>query len=267
MKFDRNCLSLETVVARNSRMNVKTTAWIWLFAFAGVRAETNAVDEESAYWQRPDSHALDSKARIVGLLPDGSPPPVVILRPKLRFSPSDIVSSRSVKLGERRMIFEKVVPIELPAVPNPASPEPGDQQAFNDLDSLREELKGTKLVFAGASVFHSKDAPDQPRTFVRFWPEPGAEPIAIWSTADWEYLTGFASFQGGDGQQYGLIMATSASVVEKFSDIDRLSVREYGASPVPGFRKKSLAGFTVVEGKVGAETLAAIEALHELYLQ
>lgn len=121
------------------------------------------------------------------------------------------------------------------------------------------------MVFVGASVFRARDSPGQARTFVRFWPHPNSESVDLWSTADWEYLTGFASYQGADGQQYGLIMATSTSEVESFSEIDSRFGAEYEAPKMPTFGKTDTASFGVVSGKTDNESLSAIRALHELY--
>lgn len=50
------------------------------------------------------------KARVLGKIPDGSPPPPAEPALRVQFTPRDVLSSRAVVAGDQRITFEKVAP-------------------------------------------------------------------------------------------------------------------------------------------------------------
>ena len=73
------------------------------------------------------SYRETGKARVLGKIPDGSPPPPAEPELRIQFTPQDVLASREVIAGDRRIVFEKVAPIQLPSPPAPALlPDPAD---------------------------------------------------------------------------------------------------------------------------------------------
>lgn len=232
---------------------------------ANIRAQV-APSNQSASDSAALAESASNVVKITGPLPDGSPPPLSPPPPKLMFQPNDVIATRVAKVGQRQIIFQRVAPIALPPIPEPApTPAPEDPEIQARLQTVRERYKDTQLVFVGAGVYRSKDHPHEPRTFLRLWPTAKSDPIALWSSADWELLSGFASYEGADGQPYALLMAISVTDVARQADINKRFGRAEGAPAMPDFSQEKTASFVVVGGQEDHATLAPIRALHELY--
>lgn len=209
-----------------------------------------------------NSPVPDGEVKIVGGLPNGSPQPPPEPKPRLVFEPDDIVSSRSRDLGERQVTFQKVAPIALPPIPEPSSAVEGAQnQGFA---ARLGYFKERQFVFVGASAFVTADAPDQPRSYVRYWPTRGGEPVGLWINANLLWMTGFAEFETGE-KVYSLLMAISRVDLKRQADIATRFRQIYQAPEVPHFPDKTRASFVVVEGNPTKEDLAPIQALVDLY--
>ncbi len=207
----------------------------------------------------PDS---SSEVSIVGELPDGTPPPPPEPKPRLVFEPDDIVASRTKDLGERQVTFQKVAPIELPPMAEPAPAVEGiaDQDSSDRLGDYKER----RFVFLGASAYVAADAPDRPRSYVRYWPTPGGKPVGLWINANLLWMTGFAEFET-DETLYSLLMAISRVDLQRQAEIATRSGQEYQAPEVPEFPDETKASFVVVEGNPTEEELAPIQAMVDLY--
>jgi hypothetical protein len=217
------------------------------------------------------------EAKIIGELPDGSASLEAAPAPQLVIDTKDIVSTRTVKVGEARLVIQKVTPVELPSLEEPVTGEikpllqslesdtllrRGESATNDQTRSVRlpQAKPAPPLLFVGATVYQTSGQPDRALTLVRYSPTPDAPPVTFWSSANWNYLTGFSSFADSKGTPYNLLLAASSV------DVSDLSGVSSGASEtVPAFTQGAPASFVIVEGSATEEQLAPIRALHELY--
>ena len=208
------------------------------------------------------SPAPSGEVTIVGDLPDGTPPPPPEPKPRLVFEPDDIVSTRTKDFRERQVTFQKVAPIELPPMPEPTPAVEG--AVAQDFSVQPGDLKERQFVFVGASSYVAADAPDRPRSYMRYWPTPGGEPVGLWINANLLWMTGFAEFETNE-KVYSLLMAISRVDLQRQADIAARFGQEYQAPEMPEFPDETKASFVVVEGNPTEEDMAPIQAMVDLY--
>jgi hypothetical protein len=201
--------------------------------------------------------------QVVDPIADSTSPGLESPPATLDIKPEDILSTKVRDLGDRKLVIQKVVPYDLSAYA--PSPESVVSVAVDETPAkLPEAIRETEFVFIGATVYTSKDQPDQPRTLVQLWPQGSKEPITCWSSANWNWLAGFGSFQGTDGRHYALIMSHSTEDVERMEELHQRFGGTY-QSPTPPEFPAGRATFQVTSGASDAETLAPLQALHDLY--
>ena len=206
-------------------------------------------------------------ARIIGYLPDGSPPPEVSPKPKLIVGAKDIVETKVHSRGGRELTVRKISPTSLAPPRKPVS-LPIDVASPVMQERIHETLEANpneELIIIGASVFRAKNG--TARTFVALWPSGAGgktEPITFWSSADFGYLSGFCSFQGADGATRNLIMAWSIFEIGEISELNQKWVTEYGLPGAPEF-PTGKAAFILASGENAAPLTPAIQDLHDLY--
>jgi hypothetical protein len=129
-------------------------------------------------------------ARILGEIPDGTPPPPAPPKPEFHVAARDVLSTTTHEQGGRTITIREIKPIDLPPPPPPAEPTTVEQDAEFSvrLAEYRETHPKNELLFLGATVFRSKDSP--PRTLVRWWPMGGKGTITFWSSADFALIAG-----------------------------------------------------------------------------
>ena len=212
------------------------------------------------------AHSQDkpSTARIIGSIPDGTPPPPEPPKPKFIVPAKDVLESKSIQQGGRTITVRKIKPIALPPPPPPPEPLSAEAQAAyrERVATYREAHPRTRMMFLSATVFRSKDFP--PRTLVRCWPEGKREMITFWSSADFGLIAGVLSFVDTTGVTYSKMMGWGYADVESMSEINAARLKAYGAPAPPPF-PDGKASFEIIGASIPAEDLAPIQALHDLY--
>ena len=114
-----------------------------------------------------------TSARILGEIPDGTPPPPSQPKPEYYVAARDVLSTTTHKQDGRTITMREIKPITLPAPPPPAKIAVGevDNKFTQRLADYREAHPKNELLFLGATVFRPKDGP--PRTLVHWWPQGG----------------------------------------------------------------------------------------------
>ena len=144
---------------------------------------------------------------ILGNIPAGTPPPPAPPKPPFVVPPSDILATTTHEQGGRTITIRKIKPIELPPPPDSAppaanisNPAPGDGAAASG-----SSHPATHMLSLGATVYRFKDSP--PRTLVQYRPQPEAEAITFWSSADFTLIAGIQGIVAADGRWVILDMA------------------------------------------------------------
>jgi hypothetical protein len=215
--------------------------------------------------------ALPTTARILGNIPDGTPPPPQPPKPVFVVPARDILATTTHQQGGRTITIRKIKPIALPPPPEPTPvPLAATDPAFQErLAEFKERLAAYRALhprsdtlFLSATVYRSEGV--APRTFVRYWPGGTNGEISFWSSADFALISGIHSFADSAGKTHDLFMGWG------YSDTDRMTAmlasrgREYHPPVIPGF-PAGPATYAIVGTAPAAELLMPIQALHDLY--
>ena len=203
--------------------------------------------------------------RILGNIPDGTPPPPAPPKPAFVVPPSDILATTTHEQGGRTITIRKIKPIELPPPPDLAppaanipNPTPGDGAAASG-----SSHPGARMLSLGATVYRFKDSP--PRTLVQYRPQPEAEAITFWSSADFTLISGIQGIVAADGLTYRLVMAWSTTDTTRGTAASASG----GNGPVPPGMPDFADGpatFTIVGTPPADPTvLGPIQSLHDVY--
>ena len=224
-----------------------------------VPAAVCSQDGESPALSRP------AAARILGEIPDGTPPPPAPPKPKFIVPAKDVLATTSQQQGGRTITFQKIKPIALPSPPEPASPvAPIDAAALQDrLAGARESHQKSNMIMLGATVYHFKDSP--PRTLVTYWPEGAEESITFWSSADFSLISGISSFVATDGATCSLFMMWSNQNVARMADLFTVQSREYHGPNMPDFSNGSATFVIFGKQPNNPSVLVPIQSLHDIY--
>ena len=106
-----------------------------------------------------DEKAAPTAARIIGDLPDGTPPPPEPAKPAFIVAARDILDTEIHEEGGRKIIIQEINPIDLP--PPPLAEPPADQSdpAFQArIAAFRAKHPRNELIRIGANVYHLPDS-------------------------------------------------------------------------------------------------------------
>ena len=204
-----------------------------------------------------------STARIIGDLPDGTPPPPEPPKPAFVVASKDILDTQIHEQGGRKITVREINPIDLPPPPlAEPSADKTDPAVQARIAAIRAKHPRNEFIRIGATVYYAPDSTT--RTLVTYWPNTDEQPVTLWSSADFSLLWGFASFVGSDGKTRSLMMTWS----NLYTDIQqRLFARLgklYIAPKIPDL-PAGKATFVVTAGNLTTEALASIQSLHDLY--
>ena len=157
----------------------------------------------------PQAAPAPTFARIIGDLPDGTPPPPEAAKPAFLVASKDILATEIHQQGGRTITVREITPIALPSPPMAEPPSDRTDPAVQArIEAFRAKYPKKELIRIGANVYHSQNS--TPRTLVTYWPNNNDEPpVTLWSSADFSLLWGFASFVGSDGKTRSLMMTWS----------------------------------------------------------
>jgi hypothetical protein len=156
-----------------------------------------------------------------------------------------------------------------PPPPLPALP-PEDPAVIARLAELRENYRGTQLVFLSATVY------DQNRTFLRIYPNGRlVDSVTAWSNLNFHHFSGFSTYRvkdAEDGTLYdlGLLMGIGGIDTRRWKEMAEARGIEYKGPEIPEIPiMPDLAdggpSFVVVEGDVKSPAMDTLEQIHDLY--
>jgi hypothetical protein len=208
--------------------------------------------------------APTATARIIGNIPDGTPPPPQPPKPKYIVPTKDILATTTQQQGGRTITLNRIQPIALPPPPEPAPPSDGfDNAALRErLAENRAEQPKTDLILLSATIYRSQNGP--PRSLVRYWAGGKGGQIAFWSSADFALISGIHCFSDSAATMHGLIMAWGYVDTSLMAARFAARGREYHAPDIPAF-PDGPATFAIVGEQPADEILVSIQSLHDLY--
>ena len=206
---------------------------------------------------------VSSPARILGDLPDGTPPSPEPPKPEFIVAAKDILESKTHQQGGRKITVQRITPIVLPdPVKQEAAITPDSPGIAERIEEFIEENPDAGFLFVGARVYRSEDGAQ--RTFVNLWPQGQGEALSFWSSADFALLSGFSSFIGSDGKTRSIIMAWDIQEIESLGKLTAPLENENGLPPLPIIAEGKVS-FAITSGAATEESLAAVQSLHDLY--
>ena len=209
--------------------------------------------------------APPTTARILGEIPDGTPPLPQPPKPEYQIAARDILSTATHEQGGRTITIRQIKPIDLPPPPAPveAAPAEVDAEFAQRLAEYRETHPKSDLLFLSATVYRSKDSP--PRALVRYWPKGNGGDVAFWSSADFALIAGgINSFVDSAGDCHHLMMAWSKVDIERMAEIWASRGLQYDPPEIPDL-PEGKASFQVIGEQPDAEKVTPIQALHDIY--
>jgi hypothetical protein len=205
-----------------------------------------------------------SAARVLGAIPDGTPPAPEPAKPGFVVAKKDVLDSQVHFQDGRKITVQRIKPIALPP-PAEVAPTVADSATFREqLAAARAAQPKTELLGISATVYRSKNS--APHTLVRISAMNSGEKeeTTFWSSADFAYLSGFASFVGNDGITRNLMMAWGNQDIDGTKELLAKHDREYTAPKIPNL-PKGKATFIITSAPASTEMLASIQALHDVY--
>jgi hypothetical protein len=208
------------------------------------------------------THRITS-ARILGEIPNGTPPPPEPPKPAFIIPAKDILKTTTHQQGGRTITVRKITPIALPEPSKAVAPPDTSQPAIQARTAeITAKYPDQELLFIGATVLHAQDSTI--RSLVQISPMGGGESVRFWSSADFALLSGFSSFIGSDGDAHSLMMSWSAEKIDSIAGFIEKQGSEYGIAKAPEL-PAGKAAFAIISEKPTETTLASIQSLHDLY--
>jgi len=238
-----------------------------LVAIMALASPVRSQDAETAASGSPTVTpvSLPVAARIIGNIPDGTPPPPQAPKPQFVARAADILDSKVHQQGGRTITIQRIKPIALPPPPDPA-PQPlaaADPAFQARLAEFKEAHPKSNMVSLGATVYRFTDSP--PRTLVTYWPEGRGECITFWSSADFALISGIYTFVATDGETRSLFMMWSSMGVSRLADMLSAHGRKYDGPNIPAFPAGPATFSIVGTPPLDPSVLVPIQSLHDLY--
>jgi hypothetical protein len=201
-------------------------------------------------------------ARIIGEIPDGTPPLPEPPKPVFTVAARDVIDTQTYQESGRTITFQRIAPPAMPNLPEAPTAAEAAQEGSREEQTVEpaDESPADNFVMAGATVFRSKDG--HTRSLVQLWPQNGGQAVAIWSSADFGLLAPIGSFVCTDGKTRSLMLMWSASQTESLATLET----ELGpdSPPIPKFAEGK-ASFSTTTGKASDAALVWIQSLHDIY--
>lgn len=228
---------------------------LWFVVSAGFSQTKDSVEYT-------DVSDVTTTARIIGEIPDGTPPLPEPPKPVYSVAAQDVIEAQTYHDGGRTITFQRIAPPPLVHVPEiqPLTEAVQEVSREEQTEDVLVEDSSEEFVMAGATVFRPKDGP--PRSLVQLWPQAGGQPVAFWSSADFGLLSAIGSFVGNDGKTHSLMLMWSAAETESLASLET----ELGpdSPPIPKFAEGKVS-FSITTGKASDEALVWIQSLHDIY--
>jgi hypothetical protein len=203
-------------------------------------------------------------SRILGEVPDGTPPPPSAPKPEFNIAKRDVIDTATHEQGGRTITIRQIKPISLPPPPAETNVSEVDAEFSQRLTEYREAHPKNELLLLGATVFRSKDSP--PRTLVRWWPRGGGGTVTFWSSADFALIAGgINSFADTAGATHHMAMGWGNVDIDRMAELSAIKGREFGAPDLPEFPEGNATFQIAGDTKPSGEELVVIQSLHDIY--
>ena len=204
-------------------------------------------------------------ARILGPIPDGTPPPPQPPKPEYHIANRDVLSTKTHPQGGRTITVREIKPIALPQPPAPVevTPTAADTAFAERMRAYHAANPRPEILSLGATVFRSADHP--PRTLVRYWLMEEGREITFWSSADFSLIAGgIGSFKDTNGNTHSIFMSWSTMDAERLTKLQANRSRIYQTPEIPTF-PVGKATYQIIGAPPTTEELTAIQSLHDIY--
>lgn len=241
-----------------TNLPMKTTSLMFVALLAAVGLARSQDKTEPA--------TIPTTARIIGTIPDGTPPPPEAPKPEYKIAASDILQTTTLREGGRNITIQRIKPIALPPPPQAADSSAAPSPEFlQRLTEFREAYPRSRMMNLGATIYHSKNQPV--RTLLQLWTEGGGAPIKVWSSADFTLIAGgIRSFIDTSGSTRHLMILPSVIDIDRLSALFASKGKTYTAPQIPTF-PEGKATFQIIGEQPSFSDLTALQSLHDLYNQ
>jgi hypothetical protein len=247
---------------KSTSLPVKSIPRIFPVLIAAAALARSQDDPRSVSSEFETTPATITTARIIGEIPDGTPPLPEPPKPVYTVAARDVLDAETYQEGGRTITFQRIAPPPMPNLPEaPLAAETIEEVSGEEQTAdVPVEYAADDFVMAGASVFRSKDR--KTRSLVQLWPQGGVQSVTFWSSADFGLLAPIGSFVCTDGKTRSLMLMWGASETDSLASL----AAELGpdSPPIPEFAGGK-ASFATTTGKASDATLVWIQSLHDIY--
>ena len=234
------------------------------FAFVAVIGLAVSVHSQDSNSQE-SAPVEETPARILGTIPDGTPPPPEAPKPEFIVRAKDILETTVVEQDGRTITLQEIKPIDLPAPPQEVAPvahesDPTFQARLADYQATHPRPDQIRI---SSVIYHPKDS--APRSLVRWWPPASKEPISFWTSANLNLIIGgFRSFIDSSGKAHSLSFGWENFDAQRLAQLNA-SKKNLAAIPViPDFPDGAATCAFIGQAPADADLLV-IQSLHDLY--
>jgi hypothetical protein len=205
-------------------------------------------------------------ARILGTIPDSTPPPQEATKPEYKTAASDILQTTTLREGGRNITLQQIKPIALPPAPQAAESTAAPSPEFlQRLSEFRASHPRSSIFNLGATIYRSKGQPT--RTLLQLWPEGGGQPIKVWSSADFTLIAGgIRSFIDTSGNTRHLMIMPSVIDIDRMTTLFASKGKTYTAPQIPNLPEDK-ATFQIIGEQPTPSDRTSLQSLHDLYNQ
>lgn len=183
--------------------------------------------------------------------------------PALHITEADILKTRTLVRPEQKITIQELVPQEITPLPE----SPARLASPQKQENRQTRMIPHRMSMLSCNVYHD-DAEAITRTLLK-WTSQGKTSVEFyeaWSNIDFRHLTQVTTFEK-EGIRHNVMFGIGFESSAKATEIARRFGRTYAPPTIPELPKKSTTTptFVVTKGTPGADDLATIEGLHELY--
>jgi hypothetical protein len=205
-------------------------------------------------------------ARIIGPIPDGTPPSPEPPKLEYHIATRDILTAKTHQQGGRTITVREIKPIALPQPPAPFEvvPTAADIEFRAQMRAYYAANPRPEQLCLGATVFRS--ANQAPRTLVRYWLIEDSREITFWSSADFSLIAGgISTFKDSAGATHSIFMSWSTIDDARATKLQAITGRAHQPPEIPTFPEGKATFQFIGETQPAPETLTAIQSLHDIY--
>lgn len=220
----------------------------------------------------PESTPPTTEPRLLGKIPDGTPPPLPKPKDGFEVQADQILQSQTRHDGGRKITVQRIHPVPLAPVPEADTPSlPLDEGTRETLRALHATRPAARDISMRATVYHFPDGAI--RSLVQYQiigqksdKLPRGE-VKLWSNADFSLIPGVQSFIGSDGITYRLMMFWNPIHIDQLTHTYKRFGKTWQPPEIPDLPTGKVTFALTGDSATDSQLIAPVASLHQIYQQ